>query len=399
MFLGKMIFLGVTGSILSYKAIELAKYLVNEKADVHVIMSENAKKFLNPLIFESITGNKCITDVFDGSYILNVQKAPFNINPDLMVIAPTSANSISRLSRGMSDDALTKTVLSCGCPKLLVPALSYQVMKNPIVQDNMDILSAYGFDVILPDMSKPFSINSSHEISMAENEMIIAYIERYLWGKRDLDGKKVLITSGPTRETLSPLEFITGPSTGKTGYMLAKACMLRGAEVTLITGKTYIKAPKFINIVEAISAKDMFLAVSKIHKDFDIIIDASRVVEYCPTKPQIHSSSNQEEMISVEMIRNPSICSYVSKHRRQGQFLCALSIETQNIMERARRKLTENNLDMVLASNLKSIGSSLLNDTNIMTVITKGTETQLARLSKEETAHKIIDQILMEINL
>lgn len=390
--------LGVTGSPLTYRAINIARYLVSQKADVHVLMTEEATKYINPIMFESITHNKCFVNVSDEDYSLENDGNILSKSADLIIIAPTSANAISKLSRGMADDMLTKTVLASNCVKLVAPALSLNVQKNPIVQDNIDILIAYGFDVINPKLLD-INGNNSDYYKMASDEEIFDHIERCIAYKKDLIGKKVLVTAGPTCETIDPLKCITTMSTGKTGYEIAKACMLRGADVTLITGKTGLHKPSFVKIIDVVSAKDMFMAVNNNFANQDIIIKTAGVVDYAPSRTNLQKISSDEDVINLKLRKNPDILEYIGERKKKNQFICGMSHETQNILEKAREKLKRKNLDMIITSNLKSTGAEFTNDMNVATIITKDVEVKLNKMSKREIAHKVIDQILLEISL
>lgn len=399
MFLGKLIILGVTGDALSYKAISIVKHLVEQQADVHVLMTKNAAKFINPRIFEIITHNKCLVDTCDEDYNFENDSAILIRSADLVVVAPATANTISRLSRGMADDILTKIILSCNCIKLVVPSLSASVYKNPIVQDNIDILKAYGFNVISPDMGDILHNNYDTASNMVSEQEIFDHIERFMAYKKDLIGKKVVVTAGPTYEKIDSLKWTTSMSTGRTGYEIAKACMLRGADVTLVTGRTNLLKPNFINIIEVLSAKEMFMAVNSIIGGQDIVVNTASIVDYAPDTSALQKIISSEENINITLRKNPDILEYVTERKRKNQFICGMSYETKNVMEKARGKLKNQKLDMIVASNLKSVGAQFTSDTHVVTMITKDSEVKLNKMSKREVAHRIIDQILLEINL
>ncbi len=399
MFLGKLIVLCISESTILYKTINLVNLLVENHADVHVIMTKKAANLINPIIFESITHNRCLgsKDALNNEFEDEI--ATLIKSTDLILISPASANMISSLSRGMADDILTKTVLSCDCTKLVAPALSASVYKNPIVQDNIDILKAYGFDIIDTKLNSIKNSSLVFNDYMASEQEIFDYCEKYLFYKKDLLGMKVLVTAGSTMEIIDPMKCIVSSSTGKTGYEIAKVCMLRGADVTLVTGKTNLNKPSFINVVEVLSSKDMFMAVNKIFDKQHIIINAAGIVDYAPDRSNLRNLSTSDDFFTMRLRKNPDLAQYLGENKTDKQFICNASMETHNVFESAKKELYEKNLDMVLVSSLKSLGTEFTSNTEIATIITKSSEIKLNKMTKYEMAQKVIDQILLEINL
>ena len=390
---GKTVLLGVTGSIAAYKIASLASALKKLHADVHVLMTQNATNFINPITFESLTGNKCLVDTFDRNFQFQVEHVSIAKKADVVMIAPASANVIGKLAHGIADDMLTTTVMACQCKKYISPAMNTNMFENPIVQDNLKTLEHYGYEVIQP-ASGYLACGDTGAGKMPEPETLLAYIEKEIAREKDLQGKKILVTAGPTQEAIDPVRYITNHSSGKMGYAIAKAAMLRGAEVTLVSGRTAIEAPLFVNVVPIVTAKDMFEAVTGISNEQDIIIKAAAVADYRPAVVSSEKVKKKEGQMSIELERTDDILKYLGENKREGQFLCGFSMETQNMISNSRAKLEKKNLDMVAANNVKEAGAGFQGDTNVLTLITQKEETSLPLMSKEDAANKLLDKIL-----
>ncbi len=390
---GKTVLLGVTGSIAAYKIASLASALKKLHADVHVLMTQNATNFINPITFESLTGNKCLVDTFDRNFQFQVEHVSIAKKADVVMIAPASANVIGKLAHGIADDMLTTTVMACKCKKYISPAMNTNMFENPIVQDNLKTLEHYGYEVIQP-ASGYLACGDTGAGKMPEPETLLAYIEKEIAREKDLQGKKILVTAGPTQEAIDPVRYITNHSSGKMGYAIAKAAMLRGAEVTLVSGRTAIEAPLFVNVVPVVTAKDMFEAVTGISNEQDIIIKAAAVADYRPAVVSSEKVKKKEGQMSIELERTDDILKYLGENKREGQFLCGFSMETQNMISNSRAKLEKKNLDMVAANNVKEAGAGFQGDTNVLTLITQKEETSLPLMSKEDAANKLLDKIL-----
>ena len=390
---GKTVLLGVTGSIAAYKIASLASALKKLHADVHVLMTQNATNFINPITFESLTGNKCLVDTFDRNFQFQVEHVSIAKKADVVMIAPASANVIGKLAHGIADDMLTTTVMACKCKKYISPAMNTNMFENPIVQDNLKTLEHYGYEVIQP-ASGYLACGDTGAGKMPEPETLLAYIEKEIAREKDLQGKKILVTAGPTQEAIDPVRYITNHSSGKMGYAIAKAAMLRGAEVTLVSGRTAIEAPLFVNVVPIVTAKDMFEAVTGISNEQDIIIKAAAVADYRPAVVSSEKVKKKEGQMYIELERTDDILKYLGENKREGQFLCGFSMETQNMISNSRAKLEKKNLDMVAANNVKEAGAGFQGDTNILTLITQKEETSLPLMSKEDAANKLLDKIL-----
>ena len=390
---GKTVLLGVTGSIAAYKIASLASALKKLHADVHALMTQNATNFINPITFESLTGNKCLVDTFDRNFQFQVEHVSIAKKADVVMIAPASANVIGKLAHGIADDMLTTTVMACKCKKYISPAMNTNMFENPIVQDNLKTLEHYGYEVIQP-ASGYLACGDTGAGKMPEPETLLAYIEKEIAREKDLQGKKILVTAGPTQEAIDPVRYITNHSSGKMGYAIAKAAMLRGAEVTLVSGRTAIEAPLFVNVVPIVTAKDMFEAVTGISNEQDIIIKAAAVADYRPAVVSSEKVKKKEGQMSIELERTDDILKYLGENKREGQFLCGFSMETQNMISNSRAKLERKNLDMVAANNVKEAGAGFQGDTNVLTLITQKEETSLPLMSKEDAANKLLDKIL-----
>ena len=390
---GKTVLLGVTGSIAAYKIAYLASALKKCRADVHVLMTENATNFINPITFETLTGNKCLVDTFDRNFQFQVEHVSIAKKADVVMIAPASANVIGKLAHGIADDMLTTTIMACKCKKFISPAMNTNMFENPVVQDNLKILEHYGYEVIAP-ASGYLACGDTGAGKMPEPETLLAYIEREIACKKDLKGKKILVTAGPTQESIDPVRYITNHSSGKMGYAIAKAAMLRGADVTLVSGRTAVEPPMFVNLVPVVTAKDMYEAVTSVSDEQDIIIKAAAVADYRPAKVSAEKVKKSDGQMSIELERTDDILKYLGEHRRDGQFLCGFSMETQNVIGNSRAKLIKKNLDMVAANNVKVEGAGFQGDTNVLTLITQDEEVSLPLMSKEDAAGKILDKIL-----
>ena len=390
---GKTVLLGVTGSIAAYKIAYLASALKKLHAQVHVLMTKNATNFINPITFESLTGNKCLVDTFDRNFQFQVEHVSIAKQADVVMIAPASANVIGKLAHGIADDMLTTTIMACKCKKIVSPAMNTNMYENPIVQDNLAILQHYGYEVIEP-ASGYLACGDTGAGKMPEPEMLLDYILREIAKEKDLLGRKVLVTAGPTQESIDPVRYITNHSSGKMGYALAKAAMLRGADVTLVSGPCAIEPPPFVKLVPVVTAKEMFDAVTSVSFEQDIIIKAAAVADYRPANVYEDKVKKQEEQMSIELEKTDDILGYLGEHRLPGQFLCGFSMETQNMIGNSRAKLGKKHLDMVAANNLKVAGAGFQGDTNVLTLITQDEDVSLQLMSKEDAANVILDKIL-----
>ena len=389
---GKTVVLGVTGSIAAYKIATLASMLVKKQASVHVIMTKNATNFINPITFETLTGHKCLVDTFDRNFEFQVEHVSLAKQADVVMIAPASANVIGKLAHGLADDMLTTTLLACKCPRIVSPAMNTAMFENPIVQDNLKILEKYGYEVIQP-ASGYLACGDTGSGKMPEAETLYQYIERTLTGPKDLVGKKVLVTAGPTQENIDPVRYITNHSSGKMGYAVAKAAMLRGADVTLVSGQTALTPPMFVKYVQITTAEEMYQEVISRSDEQDIIIKAAAVADYRPKTVYENKVKKKEGQMAIELERTKDILAYLGEHKKENQFLCGFSMETENMIGNSRAKLQKKNLDMVAANNVKVEGAGFQGDTNVMTLITQDQEIALPLMSKEEAANKILDII------
>lgn len=390
---GKCVVLAVTGSIAAYKIASLASMLKKLHADVQVLMTKNAENFINPITFETLTGNKCLVDTFDRNFQYNVEHVVLAKKADVVLIAPASANCIGKLAHGIADDMLTTTIMACKCKKILAPAMNTNMFENPIVQDNLKVLEHYGYEIVESAYGY-LACGDTGQGKMPEPELLLQHILRECAYEKDLKGKKILVTAGPTQEPIDPVRYITNHSTGKMGYAIAKVCMQRGAEVTLVSGPVNIPAPPFVLVVPVITAEDMFCEVTKRASEQDIIIKAAAVADYCPKYVSAEKVKKKDGELSLEMKHSQDILAYLGEHKKQEQFLCGFSMETENMLENSRKKLEKKNLDMIVANNLKVEGAGFAGDTNVVTMITENEEISLGKMSKEETAFEILNQIL-----
>lgn len=394
MLAGKTVLLCVSGSIAAYKIAYLASALKKLKADVHVLMTRNATNFINPITFETLTGNKCLVDTFDRNFQFQVEHVSIAKKADVVMIAPASANVIGKLANGLADDMLTTTVMACRCQKILAPAMNTAMYENPVVQDNIRKLKNYGYEVITP-ASGYLACGDTGAGKMPEPETLLEYILKEAAFQKDLAGKKLLVTAGPTQEAIDPVRCLTNHSSGKMGYAIAKMAMLRGAEVTLVSGPTAIEPPLFVKVIPVTSARDMFEAVTGLSHEQDIIIKAAAVADYRPKQVSEDKVKKKDDQASIELERTDDILKYLGQHKKQGQFLCGFSMETRDMIRNSRAKLEKKNLDMVAANNLKVEGAGFQGDTNVLTLITQDEEVSLPLMSKEDAALKILDKILL----
>lgn len=390
---GKCVVLGVTGSIAAYKIANLASALVKLHADVNVIMTKNATNFINPITFETLTGNKCLVDTFDRNFQFNVEHVALAKRADIFLVAPASANVIGKIAGGIADDMLTTTIMACKAPKLISPAMNTNMFENPIVQDNLEKLRSYGYEVIQP-ASGYLACGDTGAGKMPEPDTLLAYILRTIACEKDMVGKKVLVTAGPTQEPVDPVRFITNHSTGKMGYAIAENCMRRGAEVTLVSGPVQIAPPLCVRLIPVVTAADMASAVKECYKEQDIIIKTAAVADYRPAHPADEKVKKKDDHSVMELERTEDILAYLGAHKKSGQFICGFSMETENMLENSRAKLAKKNVDMIVANNLKVAGAGFGTDTNVVTIITKDDCKQLELMSKAEVASSIVSEIL-----
>lgn len=389
---GKTILLGVTGSIAAYKTASLASMLVKTGASVHVLMTANALNFINPITFETLTGHKCLVDTFDRNFEFSVEHVSLAKQADLVMIAPASANVIGKLAHGIADDMLTTTVMACTCKKILAPAMNTRMYENPIVQDNMKICRHYGMEVITPARGY-LACGDTGAGKMPEPETLFQYILREAAYPKDLAGRKILVTAGPTREAIDPVRYITNRSTGKMGYAIARAAAYRGADVTLVSGPVSCKEPLFVKMIHVESAEEMFEAVAGRWEEQDVIIKAAAVADYRPETVGTEKIKKKEGDMSISLARTQDILGWLGSHRREGQFLCGFSMETQDMLENSRAKLERKHVDLIVANNLKVEGAGFGTDTNVVTFITKDGIRELPKMSKDEVADCLLTEI------
>ena len=391
---GKTVVLGVSGSIAAYKIAYLASSLKKLHADVQVIMTKNATEFITPVTFESLTGNKCLVDTFDRNFEFSVEHVALAKKADIVMLAPATANVIAKAAHGLADDMLTTTFLACRCPKYISPAMNTQMYENPVTQDNLKICASYGIHVIDPAVGY-LACGDTGAGKMPEPARLLQYIIHEIGYPKDLAGKKILVTAGPTRESLDPVRYLTNHSTGKMGYAIARVAACRGAEVTLVTGPTEIEKPGFVKIMEVETAREMFQAVTSVSYDQDAIIKAAAVADYRPAEVSPEKMKKKDGELTLALERTDDILAYLGQHKREGQFLCGFSMETENLVENSRAKLVKKNLDMVAANSLKVEGAGFGTDTNVVTLITRDEEIRLDRMSKEQVADRILTKIFL----
>ena len=387
---GKTVLLGVTGGIAAYKAAALASALVKQHAAVEVVMTANATQFITPLTFEQLTGRRVMVDTFDRNFQHQVEHISLAERTDLVMIAPATANVMAKLAHGLADDMLTTTVLACRCPKLIAPAMNTIMYENPVTQDNMAILAKYGWEVIEPASGR-LACGAVGKGKMPEPETLVEHILRHLAFPHDLAGKRVLVTAGPTQEALDPVRYLTNHSSGKMGYAIAKMAMLRGAEVILVSGKTALPCPPFVQRIDIASAQDMFEAVAEYAPKCDFIFKAAAVADYTPADYCDNKMKKKDGDLSIPLKRTVDILKYLGEHRTENQVICGFSMETENMLENSRQKLEKKNVDMICANNLKQAGAGFGVDTNVITLITRENVTELPLLTKEAAAGAILD--------
>ena len=390
---GKTILLGITGGIAAYKAASLASALVKLHATVEVVMTKNATEFITPLTFEELTGHRVMVDTFDRNFQHQVEHISLAERTDLMIIAPATANVCAKLAHGLADDMLTTTALACRCPKLIAPAMNTNMYENPITQDNLSLLRNYGWEVIEPAWGR-LACGAVGKGKLPDPEDLLQFILRAIAMPKDLKGKHVLVTAGPTREALDPVRFVTNHSSGKMGYAIAKMAMLRGADVTLISGPTSITVPPFVKVIKISSAQEMFDAVAAEAPTANYIFKAAAVADYTPAEVSEEKLKKKDGDLSIPMKRTQDILKYLGENRRENQIICGFSMETQNMIENSREKLIKKGVDMICANNLKQTGAGFGVDTNVITLITADETMELPLLSKEAAANAILDKAI-----
>lgn len=390
---GKTVLLGVSSSIAAYKAASLASMLVKQHADVHVLMTENATRFISPMVFETLTGNKAPVDTFDRCFQFDVEHVSLAKRADVMMVAPATANVIAKLAHGIADDMLTTTVLACDCPKLISPAMNTRMYENPVTKDNLDTLRKYGWQVVEP-ASGYLACGDTGKGKLPEPEVLLDWLLQTCAYEKDMEGLRVLVTAGPTQESLDPVRYLTNHSSGKMGYAIAKAAARRGAKVTLVSGPTALEKPRFMEVVDIVSAADMFREVTNRAPEQDIIIKAAAVADYTPAQVAGDKLKKSDADMSIPLVRTQDILAWLGEHRQKGQFLCGFSMETRDMLENSRKKLQKKHVDMIAANNVKEQGAGFAVDTNLLTLITADRERALPLMSKEEAAHALLTEIL-----
>ena len=390
---GKHVVLGVTGGIACYKACELASLLIKQHADVQVIMTANATQFVTPVTFEQLTGNKALTDTFDRNFVHSVEHIAVADKADMVIIAPATANIVAKLAHGIADDMLTTTVLACRCPKAIAPSMNTAMFENPVTQDNIETLRHYGWEMIDPDSGR-LACGAVGKGKLPAPERLLEVCLQTLAHEKDMEGINVLVTAGPTREALDPVRYITNHSTGKMGYAIAKAAARRGASVTLVSGPVNLPKPSYMNVIDVVSARDMYEAVIANAGSADIIIKAAAVADYRPATIADNKIKKSDDDMSIPLERTDDILKELGANKRAGQFLCGFSMETQNMIENSKAKLAKKNLDMIAANNVKVEGAGFGTDTNILTLITKESMSELPIMSKDDAANCLLDAIL-----
>lgn len=400
----KTVVLGVTGSIAAYKMANVASMLVKLHADVNVIMTENATNFINPITFETLTGNKCLVDTFDRNFQFNVEHVALAKRADVFMVAPASANIIGKIAGGIADDMLSTTIMAAKCPKLIAPAMNTNMLENPIVQDNIRKLQSYDYEII-ESASGYLACGDTGKGKLPSEQLLVDYILKNIAAEKDMQGIKVLVTAGPTMEAIDPVRFISNHSTGKMGYAIARQAMFRGADVTLVTGKVAIAPPEFVTVVPVTSAQDMYEAVTAASADQDIIIKAAAVADYRPAEVADNKIKKSDADMSIPLTRTKDILAFLGMQREEarktngdsrlvGQIICGFSMETQNLLENSRKKLEKKKIDMVAANNLKTAGAGFGTDTNVLTLITQDEDIELPQMSKEECADRLLTQLI-----
>lgn len=389
---GKTILLGVSGSIAVYKICNLARMLTKLGADVHVAMTENSTNFVHHLTFETLTQHKCLIDTFDRNFEYSVEHVSIAKKADVVMIAPASANVIGKIANGIADDMLTTTVMACTCKKIIAPAMNHNMFHNPIVQDNIEKLKKFGYEIIEP-VKGMLANRDIGDGKLPDEETLLEYIIREIAFEKDLAGKKVLVTAGATRENIDPVRFITNHSSGKMGFALAKAAMLRGADVTVVAAHTDVQPPMFVDVIPVETAQDMFNTVKERFEDFDFIIKAAAVADYTPLTTADSKIKKSEGDMSIPLRRTEDILRYIGQNKRNGQVVCGFSMETDNVIENSRRKLSSKNADMICANSIKTAGAGFGTDTNIITIITARKEEELEIMTKFDAANLILNKM------
>ena len=390
---GKTVLLGVTGSIAAYKAANLASLLIKQHATVHVILTKNGSEFITPVTFETLTGTKCLTDTFDRNFPFEVEHIALAKKADLVLIAPATANIIAKLAVGLADDMLSTTVLACDCPRLIAPAMNTRMYENPVTQDNLDKLRHYGWQVIEPATGH-LACGDSGKGKFPPEPLLVEHVLRAIAHPHDMEGLHVLVTAGPTQEALDPVRFLTNHSSGKMGYSIARVCAWRGADVTLVSGKTALEAPAGVKLVPVVSAEDMFEAVTSRSDHQDIIIKAAAVADYRPSQVADQKMRKSDDDLFIPLERTRDILKYLGEHKKRGQILCGFAMETERLVERAKEKLEKKNLDLIAANNVKVEGAGFGTDTNVVTLISRNEVRELEILSKDEVALALTDELL-----
>lgn len=390
---GKTVVLAISGSIAAYKMANVARMLLKQHCDVEVLMTQNATQFINPITFESLTGHKCLVDTFDRNFQYSVEHVALAKRADVVLVAPASANVIGKIANGIADDMLTTTVMACPCKKIVSPAMNHNMYHNPIVQDNIEKLKHFGYEIITPATGM-LANGDIGDGRMPEESVLFEAVVKEIACEKDLVGKKVLISAGATREPIDPVRFITNHSSGKMGYALARAAMHRGAEVTVVAAHTDVEPPLFVNVVPVQTAEEMYDAIVSRAQDYDFVIKAAAVADYTPAVTADNKIKKKDGDMSIPLVRTKDILKTLGENKRPGQILCGFSMETENVLENSRKKLESKHCDMICANSLKSAGAGFGTDTNIVTLITKNFEESLELMSKEQVAHKILDKLL-----
>lgn len=390
---GKTVVLAISGSIAAYKMANVARMLLKQHCDVEVLMTQNATQFINPITFESLTGHKCLVDTFDRNFQYSVEHVALAKRADVVLVAPASANVIGKIANGIADDMLTTTVMACPCKKIVSPAMNHNMYHNPIVQDNIEKLKHFGYEIITPATGM-LANGDIGDGRMPEESVLFEAVVKEIACEKDLVGKKVLISAGATREPIDPVRFITNHSSGKMGYALARAAMHRGAEVTVVAAHTDVEPPLFVNVVPVQTAEEMYDAIVSRAQDYDFVIKAAAVADYTPAVTADNKIKKKDGDMSIPLVRTKDILKTLGENKRPGQILCGFSMETENVLENSRKKLESKHCDMICANSLKSAGAGFGTDTNIMTLITKNSEESLELMSKEQVAHKILDKLM-----
>ncbi|SHI37295.1 bifunctional phosphopantothenoylcysteine decarboxylase/phosphopantothenate--cysteine ligase CoaBC [Parasporobacterium paucivorans] len=391
---GKTVILGVTGSIAAYKIANLASMLVKLNCSVHVIMSKNATNFINPITFETLTGNKCLVDTFDRGFDFEVEHISLAKKADLFLVAPAGANAVGKIANGIADDMLTTTFMACRCKKLIAPVMNSSMLENPILQENLKKLRGYEYGIICPEVGRLACGDTGAGKLPAEGVLLDHILREIHYQEKDMSGIKMLISAGATVESIDPVRFVSNRSTGKMGYALARCAMERGADVTVVAGHTSVEAPSFVTVIKVESAEDMFEIISEMVPSMDVVIKAAAVADYMPENYQTEKLKKSEMDLTIRFVRTRDILGYLGEQKKPGQFLCGFSMETENLIENSKAKLIKKNLDMIVANNLKEKGAGFGVDTNVVTIITKNGQKHLPIMSKDEVACNVLDEIL-----